>query len=568
MSMFVGLAVAVASPLNAAGEPYVVYESNGGNEPDFEPLHFEDFYQTELTVIGDYVFMADNSHWFADYVWVSDGTTAGTRQLPIKVRHAQHNDRFLVGSELLPDGTLSDYLAYFDAETGTEGTVAGTANAANWMLVGDSVWFNSDGVATRVRVLGDGTTELDVPAAGFRLDRPWFPERLHYAGTNELAIAGGRHDDGGDFGWWLLTDRDALALQPADEQQPNIEGRYPLHAHALRDGLLVAARNPNTSPEEDDWFFVDPLSGTWSHFAPMDESRFNFNEAHGSIGRAAILRMVGDTAFVTGTFDGVTMGIYQTAGSLESTSLVHASPTGSLYLQAIYNNHLIFTEDGGLFSLPLAGGPAVNLAPAYPTAFGYRPSLLDDMPPPPVAQILEDRVIALHRLIAVATDGTPSGTRVYNRRQVPPGVHSSYAWQALDDKIFCLTDNNYWRSLGKISFTPSGDMESYVYDLFDYTWAADRTKALTHAGNKLYFVTDNHAQVRLMAINATIPGDTNCDGTVDFFDIDPFVTALLDAGGYADLQPTCDRMSADTNEDGYVDYFDIDVFVQLLLGAS
>ena len=30
-----------------------------------------------------------------------------------------------------------------------------------------------------------------------------------------------------------------------------------------------------------------------------------------------------------------------------------------------------------------------------------------------------------------------------------------------------------------------------------------------------------------------VPGDVNCDGVIDFFDIDPFLLALFDAAGYA-----------------------------------
>jgi len=60
------------------------------------------------------------------------------------------------------------------------------------------------------------------------------------------------------------------------------------------------------------------------------------------------------------------------------------------------------------------------------------------------------------------------------------------------------------------------------------------------------------------------PGDLNCDGVVNNFDIDPFVLALTDPAGYAQKYPDCDRMLADINRDGVVDNFDIDPFVRLL----
>ena len=62
-------------------------------------------------------------------------------------------------------------------------------------------------------------------------------------------------------------------------------------------------------------------------------------------------------------------------------------------------------------------------------------------------------------------------------------------------------------------------------------------------------------------------GDLNCDGSVNAFDIDPFVLALTDAAGYAAAWPNCNIMNADCNGDGEVNAFDIDPFVELLTGG-
>lgn len=61
-----------------------------------------------------------------------------------------------------------------------------------------------------------------------------------------------------------------------------------------------------------------------------------------------------------------------------------------------------------------------------------------------------------------------------------------------------------------------------------------------------------------------LPGDTDCDGTINFFDIDPFVVALIQPGSYPTLYPGCDLLSADVNRDGAVDFFDIDSFLAVL----
>lgn len=62
-------------------------------------------------------------------------------------------------------------------------------------------------------------------------------------------------------------------------------------------------------------------------------------------------------------------------------------------------------------------------------------------------------------------------------------------------------------------------------------------------------------------------GDLNCDGATDFGDINPFVLALTDPGGYQQTFPTCNRILADANRDGAVDFGDINPFVDLLLAA-
>ncbi len=65
-----------------------------------------------------------------------------------------------------------------------------------------------------------------------------------------------------------------------------------------------------------------------------------------------------------------------------------------------------------------------------------------------------------------------------------------------------------------------------------------------------------------------ITGDSNCDGVIDFGDIDPFLLALFDPAGFAAAYPGCDRVdAADFTGDGVVDFFDIDPFVACLFGA-
>lgn len=61
-------------------------------------------------------------------------------------------------------------------------------------------------------------------------------------------------------------------------------------------------------------------------------------------------------------------------------------------------------------------------------------------------------------------------------------------------------------------------------------------------------------------------GDLNCDGNVDFADINPFVLALTNPAAYQTAFPDCDIKNGDINGDDLVDFADINPFVRLLTG--
>ncbi len=68
-----------------------------------------------------------------------------------------------------------------------------------------------------------------------------------------------------------------------------------------------------------------------------------------------------------------------------------------------------------------------------------------------------------------------------------------------------------------------------------------------------------------------LTGDSNCDGTIGFSDINPFVAALVGPAAWEAAlggNPACDYVCAnDVNEDGTVDFGDINPFVALLVGG-
>lgn len=65
---------------------------------------------------------------------------------------------------------------------------------------------------------------------------------------------------------------------------------------------------------------------------------------------------------------------------------------------------------------------------------------------------------------------------------------------------------------------------------------------------------------------AAPPGDLNCDGSVNGFDIESFALALGDPAAYAGQFPACDPALADANADGSINGFDVQAFVELLGG--
>ncbi|MEW6251697.1 MAG: CRTAC1 family protein [Planctomycetota bacterium] len=70
---------------------------------------------------------------------------------------------------------------------------------------------------------------------------------------------------------------------------------------------------------------------------------------------------------------------------------------------------------------------------------------------------------------------------------------------------------------------------------------------------------------RITVLEARV-GDLNCDGLVNFGDINPFVLALSDPAGYRQQYPDCTLLHGDVNGDGRVDFGDINPFVALLAG--
>lgn len=104
----------------------------------------------------------------------------------------------------------------------------------------------------------------------------------------------------------------------------------------------------------------------------------------------------------------------------------------------------------------------------------------------------------------------------------------------------------------------------------DLGWKIDEATDINEAGQIVAYGTAQSPEEPWRYVSILLTpvsrGDLNCDGVVDFNDIDAFVQALGDPDGYAAERPRCERMLADSNCDGAVNFDDIDAFVACLSG--
>ncbi|MGD8454557.1 MAG: DUF2817 domain-containing protein [Phycisphaerae bacterium] len=134
---------------------------------------------------------------------------------------------------------------------------------------------------------------------------------------------------------------------------------------------------------------------------------------------------------------------------------------------------------------------------------------------------------------------------------------SDTAW--IDD-VTLVDDTTEWTDI--VALTDPGDVSVPWTPLGPSDTCKIRVRA--YYGSGVYGAWDESDDVFLILECPYQPGDLNCDGTVDNFDIAAFILALTNPDGYATAYPGCDRMLADINGDGSVDNFDISPFVSLL----
>ncbi len=140
-------------------------------------------------------------------------------------------------------------------------------------------------------------------------------------------------------------------------------------------------------------------------------------------------------------------------------------------------------------------------------------------------------------------------------------VHVSYDgvnWELIWENIAEFTDDSWVPQEFDISAVADDQPTVYL------RWTMGPTdESASYCGWNI----DDVVLTALLCEPPAAIGDLNCDGAVNFFDIDAFVLAITDLAGYEVAYPDCDIMLADCNGDGDVDFFDIDAFVMLITGG-
>jgi hypothetical protein len=177
-----------------------------------------------------------------------------------------------------------------------------------------------------------------------------------------------------------------------------------------------------------------------------------------------------------------------------------------------------------------------------------------------------------------AGEAALKATLVYTDPHGNPSVQSQHRINDLSLEVIAPDGTIYWGNHGLSTArwtTPGGsaDTKNTVENVFLASPATGLWKVQV-IGSEIVQdghpetpgVTDADYALVVTGVTRRSLGDLNCDGLVDFDDINPFVLALGDPASYQSQYPNCSADLGDVNGDGIVDFDDINPFVALLAG--
>jgi hypothetical protein len=170
-------------------------------------------------------------------------------------------------------------------------------------------------------------------------------------------------------------------------------------------------------------------------------------------------------------------------------------------------------------------------------------------------------------------DGTYQMLR-YNQGWPFPGQYVAPLAVTPDGRVWMQYDSDFlvaqrglcWydgTNVGVFPAPPNGEPQ---WGGLPHAGITDAQVRVISGGYELWLSCISRGLAVLTVTAPATPGDLNCDGAVDFDDVNPFVLALSDPAGYATAYPNCNILNGDCNGDGQVNFDDINPFVALLSG--
>lgn len=150
-------------------------------------------------------------------------------------------------------------------------------------------------------------------------------------------------------------------------------------------------------------------------------------------------------------------------------------------------------------------------------------------------------------------------------QNLTPGQMVEIEWISDDDdgtaNADILLSTNGGASFDTVIASATPDDGSYLWTVPNiYTDKARIRVLVRDAINKTGY---DQSDANLVITGDAMPGDMNCDVTLDISDVEPFTTALLDAGLFTE----CNLNAADVNGDTFIDGADVADFTDALLSA-
>lgn len=185
----------------------------------------------------------------------------------------------------------------------------------------------------------------------------------------------------------------------------------------------------------------------------------------------------------------------------------------------------------------------------------------------------------LHRLVSDWGEGDSNAGSPGGRGADPSPGDATWEHTFFPDKFWerqggdYVTESSAGTQMSFIDFYTWGSTAELVADVqawldgtaANFGWILLGGESTNQSAKRLDTHENTNSEHRpLLTVQFTppsscVPCDTNCDGSVDLTDVEPFIGLLLG-------DPPCAKCAGDTNNDGSVDLTDVELFIECLLG--